>query len=158
GQHPKRRVLGQPLGVVGILVPGKAAVDRLAEEVRQRELAIVSGARIREVSLDQAIKPEALVQRAREQQPSIGSDRRSSELDAKLRIEREANRARCCVIHWMMPSATARHPRDPHFLRLLSDYGVVRSALKTKMRDKTEHVAVEFEAQSLLDLFPVTIG
>src|SRR5262249_3276222 len=27
------------------------------------------------------------------------------------------------------------NPRNPHFLRALSDYGPVRSALKTKMRD-----------------------
>jgi len=33
GQHPKRGILGQPFGVVGVLVPGQAAVDRLEEEV-----------------------------------------------------------------------------------------------------------------------------
>ncbi len=31
GQHPKRRVLGQPLGVVGVLVARQATVDGLAE-------------------------------------------------------------------------------------------------------------------------------
>ena len=35
GQHPKRRILGQSLGVVGILVSRQAAVDRLAAEVRR---------------------------------------------------------------------------------------------------------------------------
>jgi len=34
GQHPKRRVLGQPLGVVGVFVAGQPAVERLAKEVR----------------------------------------------------------------------------------------------------------------------------
>src|SRR6266436_6638448 len=33
GQHPKGRILGQSLGVVGILVARQAAVDRLAEEI-----------------------------------------------------------------------------------------------------------------------------
>jgi hypothetical protein len=33
-QHPKRGILGQPLGVGGVLVAGQAAIDRLAEEVR----------------------------------------------------------------------------------------------------------------------------
>ncbi len=42
--------------------------------------------------LDQRVQAEALVQLAWEQQPSIGSDRGSLELDAELRIEREANR------------------------------------------------------------------
>ena len=99
GRHPKRRILGQPLGVVGILVARQAVVDRLAEEVRQRELAIVSGARIHAVPLDQGVKAETFVQLAREQQPSIGGDRSGAELDAKLGIEREAKRTRRCVIH-----------------------------------------------------------
>jgi hypothetical protein len=59
--------------------------------------------------------------------------RGSPELDAELRIEREANRARCRVTHWMVPSASARSPREPRFLRVLSDYDVARSAFKTKM-------------------------
>ncbi len=78
------------------------------------------GPRIGEVSFDQCIQAETFVQLAREEQPSIGSDRGSVELDAQLGIEREADRARFCVTHWMMPSAPARHPRNPHFLRALS--------------------------------------
>ena len=66
GQHSKCRVLGQTLGVLGVLVAGQPAVDRLTEEVDQRKLPIVSGARISEVSLDQGIKPEAFVQLARQ--------------------------------------------------------------------------------------------
>ncbi len=94
----------------------------------------MSGARIREVPLNQRIKPEAFVQLAREEEPSIGGDRGSAEPDAQLRVEREANRARFRVTHWMMPSASARHPRIPHFLRSLSDYGPAPSPLKTKIR------------------------
>jgi len=81
-------------------------------------LPIVSDARIREVPRDQGVKAEAFVQLTREQQPGIGSDRRSPKLDAKLRIKREANRATFRVTHWMMPSAPTRHPRNPHFLRV----------------------------------------
>src|SRR5207249_11104723 len=66
---------GQSLGVVGVLVASKAAVDRLAEEIRQRKLPIVSGARISEVPFDEGVKAETFVQLAREQQPSIGGDR-----------------------------------------------------------------------------------
>jgi hypothetical protein len=55
GQHPKRRVLGQPSRVVGVFVPGQA-VDRLAKEIRQGELRVVSGARISQVPLDQGVK------------------------------------------------------------------------------------------------------
>ena len=49
--------------------------------------------------LDQGVKSKLIVQLAREQQPSIGGDRGAAELDAKLGIEREANRASCRVTH-----------------------------------------------------------
>ncbi len=97
-------------------------------------MAVVSGARISEMSFDQRVQAEAFVQLAREQQPSIRGNRGSAELDAKLGVEREAKQTRCCVTHWMMPSAPARRPKDPHFLRVLSDYGAVHSPLKTKTR------------------------
>src|SRR2546427_6819085 len=87
------------------------------------------------MALDQRAQAEALVQLAREQEPSIGGHRGSSELDAQLRIDREANRARCRVTHWVVPSASARSRREPRLLRVLSDYGQVRSPFKTKMWD-----------------------
>ena len=49
------------------------------------------------MALDLRAQAEALVQLAREQEPSVRGHRDSSELDAQLRIEREANRARCRV-------------------------------------------------------------
>src|SRR5260370_29025401 len=84
-----------------------------------------------QMALDQRAQAEPVVQLAREQQPSIGGHRGSSELDAQLGIEREANRARCRVTHWVVPSAPARSPREPRFMRALSDYGPLRSAFKS---------------------------
>jgi hypothetical protein len=66
----------------------------------------VSGARITQMVFDQRAQSEALVQLTREQQPSIGGHGGSAELDAKLGVEREPNRARCRVTHW------SRHPLD----------------------------------------------
>jgi hypothetical protein len=66
GQHPKRRVLGQPFRIIGVLVTGQAAIDGLAKEVRQGELRVVSRARISEVSFNQRAQAEALVQLARQ--------------------------------------------------------------------------------------------
>src|SRR5215470_14253953 len=44
----------------------------------------------------------------------------------------------------MMPSVPSRHPRNPHSLRMLSDYGPVRSPLKTKMwAQSSEPLALE---------------
>src|SRR6267143_1004799 len=131
-----RRTSPHQRGVAGSAAgPGEPilVVEGLAEEIWQRELAVVPGPRISEVLLDQRVPAEAFVQLAREQEPSVGGHRGSSELDAELRIEREANRARCRVTHWVVTSASARNPRKPSFFRVLSDYGLVRSPLKTKM-------------------------
>jgi hypothetical protein len=64
GQHPKGGVLGQPLGVVGVLVARETAVDRLAEQIGQRELEVAPGPRIGEVLLDQRAQAEPLIQLA----------------------------------------------------------------------------------------------
>jgi len=71
-------------------------------------LAIVSGARISHVLLDQGIKAETFVQLAREQQAGIGRYRCTLKLDTELGIEREANLARCRVTHSVMPSGPGR--------------------------------------------------
>ena len=67
GEHPKGGIFGQPLGVVGIFVAGQTAVDGLAEQIREGKLAVASGARIGEVSLDERAQAEALVQLAGQQ-------------------------------------------------------------------------------------------
>ncbi len=71
GQHPKRRVLGQPFSLVRVLVAGQAAIDRLTKEIRKSKLAILSSAGIDEVSFDEGAQAEAFVQLAREQEASI---------------------------------------------------------------------------------------
>ena len=76
-------------------------------------MGIASGTGIGEVFLDQRTHAEALVQLTWKKQTSIGGDCRTAELDAKLGIEREANRGRCPVTHWMMPSATREAPQKP---------------------------------------------
>src|SRR5207253_5130540 len=60
-QDPKRRVLGQSVDVVGVLVARQAAVDRLAEEVRGRKLPIGSDARANEVPFDQRAQAGVLI-------------------------------------------------------------------------------------------------
>jgi hypothetical protein len=70
---------------------------------------------------------------AHEQEPGIAGHHGSPGFDAELGVERESNRARFRVIHWVGPSALARSPREPRFLRVLSDYGPIRSAFKSKM-------------------------
>jgi len=62
------------------------------------------------VSLDQGAQAEPLVQLPGQRQPDGGGHRRAAEFDAKLGIEREANRVRFRVTHWVVPSAPARTP------------------------------------------------
>ena len=73
----KKRKRGQPLRVVGVLVARQPTVDGLAKEIRKRELPIASAARVGEVSLDERAEAEVLVQLTRQQQSSIGGDRRA---------------------------------------------------------------------------------
>ena len=120
-------ILGQPLGVVGILGARQAAIDGLADQIRQGKVAVASGAGIGEVSLDQGAEAEAFVQLPREQQPGIGGHRRAPELASELGIEREADRARFRVTHWGVPCAPARSPREPHLARQLSNDTLLRS-------------------------------
>jgi len=63
GQHPKRRIYGQPLRVVGVLVARQPTVDGLAKEIRKRELPIASAARVGEVSLDERAEAAAVQHR-----------------------------------------------------------------------------------------------
>ncbi len=115
-----------------------ALARALAEEVRQRKLAVLPGAGIGEVSFDQRVQTKAFVQLAREQEAGIGGHRGPPELDAELGVEREANRARFRVTHWVVPSASVRSPREPRFLRVLSDYDPARSVFKSKMRVQSQ--------------------
>src|SRR5262245_15633708 len=79
------RVLGQWLRVVGVFVPGQAAIDGLAKEIWQGEL-VVASARIRKLLLDQDAQAETLVQLAWQRRPGVGCHCRTMRLDAKLRI------------------------------------------------------------------------
>ena len=106
------------LRVVRVLIPSQEAVDGLAQQIAETELGIASGAAIGEVLLDQRTHAEALVQLTWKKQTSIGGDCRPTELDAKLGIEREPNRGRCRVTHWMMPPATREAPQKPAAERL----------------------------------------
>lgn len=112
------------------LVPSLGAMDIARSEFRDEAVALG----VEDESFDQRAHAEAFVQLAREKQSRIGRDRGTAELDAKLRIERELDRTRFRVTHWMMPSAPARPPGNLRFSRALNNYGPVDSALKMKMR------------------------
>jgi len=121
-----------PTGAIRLITSDATRVARCARRSAGTG-AVSSSARISEVPLDQRAQTQPLFQLPREQPPGIRGDRGAAELDMQLRIERKANRARCRVTQWVVPSASARSPREPRFMRALSDYGPLRSAFKSKM-------------------------
>ena len=68
------RVLGKALGVVEIFITGQAAVDRLAQQIRQRQLRIPAATGIGQVVGDQFAQPETFIQLSNHQQASVGRD------------------------------------------------------------------------------------
>ena len=101
------------------------------------------------MSVDQGAQAEPPVQLPWQQQPGVGGHRGAPELDAQLRVEREANRAGLRVTHWVVPSAPARSPREPRFMRALSDYGPLRSAFKSKMWVSDASRSFEFVTRAI---------
>ena len=77
----KRRVSRHSNGIVEVLVACQAAVDRLPQQIGQRELLVQALPRVAEMLLDQLPESEPFVQFANENQPAIGSDARSLEID-----------------------------------------------------------------------------
>src|SRR5262245_10061724 len=70
-QHPKRRVFGQSLGVIRVLVPSQAPIDRLTKQIGDRKLGVASGTGIAEMSFYQRTQAEAFVGFAWKQHASM---------------------------------------------------------------------------------------
>src|SRR5208282_5115227 len=73
--QPEGRILREPLGVVHILVPRQAAVDRLPHQVGQRQLGVLAPARIVQVPLHERAQTQVLVQLAHQNQATIRGHR-----------------------------------------------------------------------------------
>ena len=68
------RVLGKALGVIEIFISSQAAVDRLAQQIRQRQLRIPATTGIGQVVGDQFAQSETCIQLSNHQQASVGRD------------------------------------------------------------------------------------
>ena len=99
-----------------VLVKWLSASCRMKYRACRMGLAVVPGPRISQVLLDQRAQTEALVQLAREQQPHIGGDGSAAELDAKLGIEREANRVMMSRHPWGGALRVSEEPPRAAFL------------------------------------------
>jgi hypothetical protein len=62
--EPEGRILRQARGVVHILISGQAAIDRLAQQVGQRQLDILASTGIAQMSVHEFAQAETFVQLA----------------------------------------------------------------------------------------------
>ena len=62
--EPEGRILGEPRGVVNIFVTRQPAIDRLAQQIGQRQLDIFAPAGIAQVAVDEFAQAETFVQLA----------------------------------------------------------------------------------------------
>src|SRR5450759_6011803 len=60
--QPKRRILGEPFRIVHIFVTRQAAVDRLAQKVRHRELSVLSPPQIGQMLSNEFTESQPFVQ------------------------------------------------------------------------------------------------
>ena len=83
----KRRVSRHSNGIVEVLVACQAAVDRLPQQIGQRELLVHALSRVAEMLLNQFSETEPFVQFANQNQATVGSDVRSLEIDFQQAVE-----------------------------------------------------------------------
>ena len=86
--EPEGRVLGEPLGVVDILVARQPAVYRLPHEVGQRQLRVLS-ARVGQVPFHEFAEAQPFIQLPHQEQAAVGSYSRALEVNLQPAIERE---------------------------------------------------------------------
>src|SRR6266849_2693843 len=101
--QPEGRVVGQPLGIVHILIPRQAAVHRLPQQVGEGQARILRP-RVRQVLLDEFAETQPLVQLPDQNQTSVGSDSRPLKIDPQGSVERELKGLILALTHWVSTS------------------------------------------------------
>ena len=112
--QPKRRIDRNPLGVVEVLVASESAVDRLPQQIGQRELLVQALSRVAEMLVDQLPESESFIQFANENQTAIRGDSRSLEIDFEKSIERELKRLVFFFTHRVLTSMASLSGSSPY--------------------------------------------
>jgi len=110
---PPAGIVGEPFRVVHVLVARQAAVDRLSDQVSEREVGVLA-ARIGDVLRDQVAEALPLVKLPDEEQATVGGDPRALEFDAEPGVEREQKGRVLCVTHRMQTSVTSPSRANPY--------------------------------------------
>jgi hypothetical protein len=101
GAH--RRIVGETLGVVDILIAGEAAEYGLAEQTGQQMAGVLATAALRQRRTGQVGQPERVVEFPVGQQPGVGGDAAAVEFQLQAAVEidpeRPIIRFTCWVFH-----------------------------------------------------------
>ncbi len=110
----ERRVRCQSFGVVEILVARQAAVDRLPQQIGQRELLVLALSRVAQLLLDEFLQTQSLIQLSNQNQAAIGSHSRSLEVDLQGSIEGELKGLILFLTYGVCTSEASSLRSDPH--------------------------------------------
>ena len=88
--HPAHgRIMRQPVGIVHVLVPGQAPEHGLAELSNQGVASVRAGPGVRQDLSSGLAQAEGIIEFAAGEQPTIGRDLRSVELQLEAAVERD---------------------------------------------------------------------
>ena len=82
-----------PVGVVNVLISGKATIDRLSQEADDAVPAVPAGAAVGENFARQSGQAESIIEFAIGEQTGVGGHPRSVELQLQAAVENRPKRA-----------------------------------------------------------------
>jgi len=97
------RIVTQPLGVVDILIPGQATVNRPAQQRRHAVADVVAGPEVKQVSGNQLRQSRRIIKIAIGEKTGVRTDPRSVELQLDGAVESEPQRVLACFTHEVLP-------------------------------------------------------
>ena len=112
-----RRIDAQPLGVVGVLVTGQAAEDRLAKQADHRVPRVLSGSPVVQKPFRRGGQPQHLVEFAIRQQPGVGGDLRAVEFDLDRPVKTHPESVLAGFTHRIPAFRRPWHQETPVFMR-----------------------------------------
>ncbi len=105
--------MGEVLRIVHVLIARQPAVDRLPDQIGERELG-VRAPRVGQVLRDEVAEAQPFVELADEDQTAIGGNPRSLELDLQRGVERELKGLVWRLTHWVCTSTASSSRSNPH--------------------------------------------
>ncbi len=103
----------EPLGVVGVLVTGEPAEDRLPKLRRRGVLTVVAGALILQQVVSHGRQPEGVIEVAIGHQSSVAGDPWTAKRELQAAVEPDPQRFVASFTHWVLRPFQAVMPQTP---------------------------------------------